>query len=116
MASVDYVQGAFLKLSVNSDLIFERKQEQKIAANCLQKKILERRHPNHSQKSQTVSCLNGGRVHFSIKDGGRPKRKTFERLLSELKCSQFGRFRWKPIAKKERPLLSRGEGFKPQAK
>ena len=34
MASVDYVQGAFLKLSVNSDLSFELKQEQKIAVNC----------------------------------------------------------------------------------
>ena len=35
MPSVDYVQGAFLKLSVNSDLSFELKQEQKIAVNCL---------------------------------------------------------------------------------
>ena len=35
MASVDYVQGAFLKLSVNSDLSFEIKQEQKIVVNCL---------------------------------------------------------------------------------
>ena len=35
MASVDYVQGASLKLSVNSDLSFELKQEQKIAVNCL---------------------------------------------------------------------------------
>ena len=34
MASVDYVQGAFLK-QVNSDLSFELKQEQKIAVNCL---------------------------------------------------------------------------------
>ena len=31
----DFVQGAFLKLSVNSDLHFELKQEQKIAVNCL---------------------------------------------------------------------------------
>ena len=29
MASVDFVPGAFLKLSVNSDLSFELKQEQK---------------------------------------------------------------------------------------
>ena len=35
MASVDFVQGAFLKLSVNSDLSFELKQEQRIAVNCL---------------------------------------------------------------------------------
>ena len=35
MASVDYVQGAFLELSVNSDLSFELKQEQKITVNCL---------------------------------------------------------------------------------
>ena len=35
MASIDYVQGALLKLSVNSDLSFELKQEQKIAVNCL---------------------------------------------------------------------------------
>ena len=35
MASVDYVQGVFLKLSVNSDLSFELKQEQKIAVNSL---------------------------------------------------------------------------------
>ena len=35
MVSVDYVQGVFLKLSVNSDLSFELKQEQKIAVNCL---------------------------------------------------------------------------------
>ena len=40
MASVDYVQAAFLKLSVNSDLSFELKQEQKIAVNWL----LEGRH------------------------------------------------------------------------
>ena len=68
MASVDYVQGAFLKLLVNSDLSFQLKQEQKIAVNCLlegrdvfavmptgfgkssmtieQKKILEGLHPN----------------------------------------------------------------------
>ena len=32
-------------LSVNSDLGFERKQEQKIAVNCLLKKISERWHP-----------------------------------------------------------------------
>ena len=35
MASVDYVQGAFLKLSGYSDLSFELKQELKIAVNCL---------------------------------------------------------------------------------
>ena len=35
MASVDYVQGVFLKLSVNSDLSFELKQEQKLAVNSL---------------------------------------------------------------------------------
>jgi len=32
---VDFIQGAFLKLSVNSDLSFELKQEQRIAVNCL---------------------------------------------------------------------------------
>ena len=36
LASVDFVtQGAFLKLSVNSNLHFELKQEQRIAVNCL---------------------------------------------------------------------------------
>ena len=35
MASIDYVQGAFLRLSVNSDLSFKLKQEQRIAVNCL---------------------------------------------------------------------------------
>ena len=33
--SVGFVQGAFLKLSINSDLSFELKLEQKIAENCL---------------------------------------------------------------------------------
>ena len=31
---MDFVQGAFLKLLVNSDLRFELKQEQRIAVNC----------------------------------------------------------------------------------
>ena len=36
LASVDFVtQGAFLKLSVNSNLHFEQKQGQRIAVNCL---------------------------------------------------------------------------------
>ena len=35
MASVDFAQGALLKLLVNSDLCFELKQVQKIAVNCL---------------------------------------------------------------------------------
>ena len=35
MASADFVQGAFLKLSVNSDSNFELKEEQKIAVSCL---------------------------------------------------------------------------------
>ena len=35
MRSVDFVQGALLKLSDNSDLRFELKQEQRIAVNCL---------------------------------------------------------------------------------
>ena len=35
MASVDFVQGAFLKLFVYSDLSFALKQDQKIAVNCL---------------------------------------------------------------------------------
>jgi len=34
MASVDFVQGAFLKLSVNSNLSFELKQERRKAVNC----------------------------------------------------------------------------------
>ena len=34
MACADFVQGAFLKLSVNSDSSFELKEEQKIAVNC----------------------------------------------------------------------------------
>ena len=33
--SVDFVQGAFLKLLINSDLSFELKLEQKIPMNCL---------------------------------------------------------------------------------
>ena len=32
--SVDFVQGAFLELLINSDLSFELKLEQKIAVNC----------------------------------------------------------------------------------
>ena len=35
MASVVFIQGAFLKHSVNSDFRFELKQEQRIAANSL---------------------------------------------------------------------------------
>ena len=35
MACADFVQGAFLKLSVNSDSSFELIEEQKIAMNCL---------------------------------------------------------------------------------
>ena len=35
MRSVDFIQGAFFKLSVNSDLRFELKQEQRVAVNCL---------------------------------------------------------------------------------
>ena len=35
MACADFVQGAFFKLSINSDSSFELKEEQKIAVNCL---------------------------------------------------------------------------------
>ena len=35
MACANFVQGAFFKLSINSDSSFELKEEQKIAVNCL---------------------------------------------------------------------------------
>ena len=92
MMLVDYAQGVFLELSVNSDLSFKPKQEQKIAVNCLlevrdvltvtltgfsksfifqlfsmaieQKKILEGLHPNRVPVDKPDRRPDSGRAIY----------------------------------------------------
>ena len=68
--SVGFVQGAFLKLSINSDLSFEVKLKQKIAVNCL----LE------GKDVFTVMPNCFGKIFFSCSTQ-RSRRRRFEKDL-----------------------------------